>query len=781
MKVRQQNHLTKSTFNFLAISEPSSPPKPIKPPSPTPDKVGESSRPFRNIPKKQHVSEAYIQPVKVEQKPETKPVEVDESSKKTPKDKKRKIADKPDESDESLLLATAELLNVTEVPKVENAQLSATFHNTIDNDKRNLPPKERNKRIRAEISRKSTADEVHSNNGSNKDEEPAVVSKPSEVMLPHKKKQSSRQLLTPEKWPVRESRSGRQETPVNRKKRKSTEPTEVISELPVVEKEKPAPVQSPLRDEIDSTTESNTISTQRHGQKRRISTDSKDDTDMVPDAKRPHKADPEAMLPRKVVACATESICINSKGQLSVERRDSLITTQANSVMVTAQVIINEATHQPVVTSAPSVEAILAPKPHIATTIKLPAQALKNAVKFPAEKLIEMKKQGLVTTGHDMKNKWTERGKQIFKEQVLEKSVEVAIEEKEVAPVEECAKPIEDVVTETSVEQDKVEETVEETKPEIQETPQAPAEITDESTNNNEVEKEPAKESQEEPQLIVENGKEAEVEPEVSAEDSNSGGAGLIALSAETFGGPPNCFYLCRQIDERYEPVDNQILVLNAQNALVPYEGEIATESMQTEVASENLTGYPQLSPNSNIILNTPNGQKIELDHSAILTLQEQADENGMASIELCGEQIELNIHAILEAINAQQEANEGETLLPGAVLIDGESAIILDTEMPLEMHHSATQVSETLTKPIMSTTIAPEIANTKITISDSLSKTLNIEDSLASIGVTPTRANVPKSLELPITVTNPTIAGKKLKDSSTKRCLIRFFFRNCE
>jgi hypothetical protein len=133
-----------------------------------------------------------------------------------------------------------------------------------------------------------------------------------------------------------------------------------------------------------------------------------------------------------------------------------------------------------------------------------------------------------------------------------------------------------------------------------------------------------------------------------------------------------------------------------------------------------------------------------------------------MASIDFSGEQMELNIHAILEAINSNQENVDNDVIPPNALLIENDA--IVDTDnIPAEIHHSATQVSETLTKPIMSTTVAPEIVTTiKPAITDVVNKSLNIEDSLASIGVTtPQRANVPKSLELPITVTNSTIAGK--------------------
>lgn len=651
-------------------------------------------------------------------------------------------------ADESLLMATADLLNETEVPKVETAQ---TFHKSNDIDKRNLPPKERNKRIfRA------------NNNGTSKDEEPAKTIQ-NELMLPHKKKQSSRLLTTEKTLPV---------PPVQRKK--SAKPMEVDANS----HEEPAKPQSPLREEVSKSPvpEISISETPRRGQKRRISKDSHDDPEACSEPKKLHKSDSET--PRSIVACSTETICITSKGQLSVSRRDSLVTTQANTVMVTSQVIITEATRQPIVSSAPSTETVFTPKPQISTTIKIP----KNALKFPAEKLVEMKKQGLVTVGSDKKNKLTEKGKQIFKDIQKTAEAEAANESNEIAavvpaPVDEpeqmkAKTPEEPAVVVVAQKDEEVKEPEPEKVEEVKEVEEKKVEeatevdkVIEESTNNNEVEKEPlTTPSKDLPEEVIsqeplENGKEAETD---SQDDANNGGAGLIALQAETFGGPPNCFYLCRQIDDRYEPVDNQILVLNAQNALVPYEGDIVMEDSlaPTEATSENLANYPQLSPNSNIIINTPNGQKIELNQYMIMALQDQADENGIASIELSGEQLELNINGILEAISQQQEANESEALLPAAMLIDGENALILDTsDIPVEIHHSATQVSETLTKPIMSTTVAPEIP-AKATISETVSKNLNIEDSLASIGVTG-RSNMPKSLELPITVTNPTIAGK--------------------
>lgn len=796
-------------------------------PEPWPEKAGESSRSIRNIPKKQRVSEVYIKAAEVEQpKVETpakspvkeSPKKVEEPqddaakpevAKKPQKANKRKIAvdsEEPkkvvDEATDDLLMATAELLNETEVPKVENAQVPSTFHKSNDIDKRNLPPKERNKRIFRANNAESPSTMPTENNGSmTKVEEPVVASPiQNELMLPHKKKQSSRLAATEKPSPVRETRNVRQEVPLHqelpikldapvsppaesrtRKKRKSTEPmaveVEINSHKVLPTEAEPEVTQSPLREPAEAVpTEPphvpNSTSSPRRGVKRQNSKDlhelTQDDPDVHSEPKKLHKSSTDTQ-PKTIVACASETICITSKGLLEKTGKDSIVTTEANTVMVTSQIIITEAILQPIVSSAPT----QSPKMQISANTKSPAP--KDALKVPPEQLKEMKKQGLVIE-EGGKQKLTKEGRIVFKKQLKDKTVDAEKKEPEPEPapeqvveepavVAQKADPITDLVNPETIAEAIAVPADTESRVELDSRAESPE--VEESTNNNDIEKEaivsepstPSKEPQhEEP---VENGKEADTDADSQSDDPN-GGSGLIALQADTFGGPQNCFYLCRQIEDRYEPVDNQILVLNQHNALVPFEGDIEALSTQGVVA-ESMSSYPQLSPNANIIINTPNGQKIELNQYAIQALQEQADENGIASIELSGEQLELNIHGILEAIHAQQEGAEAEGIIPGTMLIDGESALILDVpELPIEMNHSATQVNQTFNKPIMSTEVAPEITSVKATITDS-TKNLNIEDSLASIGVTtqPTRSNVPKSLELPITITNPTIAGE--------------------
>lgn len=944
--------------------------------------------PIRNIPKKQRVSEIYIQPetLAVVVSPPVETSRKSQANQRVGSGKRKLKALSPrakdnddnvddENDDEKLLLATADLLNETEVPnsvaehdKVSEAQTSSTtFHKSNDMlDKRNLPPKERNKRIFRARNRSSDAQTIvvspevavapttlplDEQAASIETVKVVAVNKNDlqEMMLPHKKKQSSRLPLMssvtsseiPKNQPITSEVTGSRN---NKKKRKSSSDVIDNEEVPKIESS------SPLREGADpvvsSTTSAMSLISQYRisGQKRPLSYENNSTGDpQQQESKRFHKSH-DSLEPRTITCNASEAICITSKGTLTVARRDSLKTTQANSVVVTSQVIISE----PIVStlSTPSCSSAKM------TVVTLPQQTLKNALKIPKENMEELKKQGLLTIENN-RTKLTPKGLQIFKEyqrdekmatsssgssttsssslsvtssttsisstvsstSISENELKVEVTEtkssedeaaiiadneedvemkevsknisesdnlKDDSPVDEnidsqniekdpvCEEPIveekclveqkssdqngtdncliiikedesrsieHEIIPESSElkknavvilegnqessEEIKVEPKNEENNLEVtndvqsEETPQQIqsemdpvlvepvkkdiSEIKDENEEEKEEEEAAEKESTkddensedkksehgeeekeeeeeieaEEEQQPKENGSKEE-EGETNEDANTSSGAGLIALQAETFGGPPNCFYLCRQVEDRYEPVDNQILVLNAQNALVPYEGEVLSEvaiptGIENQSVAENISAYSQLSPSSNIIINTPNGQKVELNYFAIVTLQESADENGIASVELGGEQIELNINGILEAIASQQETESSE-LLPGAMLIDGAensaatSALILteSTDLPFDVNHSATQVSETLTKPIMSTTVAPEIVPNTPVKSTIAEKSLNIEDSLASIGVTlqTTRANIPKSLELPITVTNPTIAG---------------------
>lgn len=886
---------------FFSLLDPSKSPKDDEKPTPPP-----SSVPIRNIPKKQRVSELYIQPSESPQQALTNEINEKTTSNETNRKShgNQKVGGRRKQQnitvdDDKLLMATANLLNETEVPKSvaksateddvaqQNAQSpSTTFHKSNDIDKRNLPPKERNKRIfrarnkSSEIQSTPSLEETQT--ATSEVIKVVTVNKNDrqEMMLPHKKKQSSRLPISPsstaaetvtnEEISKNQSNADQQSSRNKKKRKSSSDLMEIVEETQEVKKD----IESPLRE---------TSVNQNRGQKRHLSNDN--DTQhhqqQQSDAKRFHKSH-DALEPRTITCDASEAICITSKGTLTVARRDSLKTTQANSVVVTSQVIFSEPIITPIPTPSSSSTSINTPTSITTTTsssvksspvVTLPQQTLKNALKIPKENLEDMKKQGLLTIENN-RTKLTPKGLQIFKEYQREEKIEKVVtttsssstsslntlgtssstlsivsstesasecEEKKIDDVNEEKEKekdeekshennnkidekehvedvemkvidekekisdkdeeeiiqktavtveveeksdenqnntepiINDSLEEKSIDGEIIEEKKEEEKIEKEEPLKSPT--INEKVDDDESTKENSDEQQQQIEKPKENGSSKEDDLEASNDDANTSSGGLIALQAETFGGPPNCFYLCRQIEDRYEPVDNQILVLNAQNALVPYEGEVLSEvaipsGIEHPSVAENLAAYSQLSPNSNIIINTPNGQKVELNYFAIVALQDSADENGIASVELGGEQIELNINGILEAIAAQQEADSTE-LLPA--IIDGtenavaaNSALILteSSDLAVDINHSATQVSETLSKPIMSTTVAPEIAPVCPVKSTIAEKNLNIDDSLASIGVTPqtTRANVPKSLELPITVTNPTIAGKLKK-----------------
>lgn len=347
--------------------------------------TGKTSRSIRNIPKKQQrINEVFVKPeceaTKNEQsEPEKADIEGSQqksedeevTSKKGRGANRRKqqqnqqvdnttVEDsKPEQNDDLHLLATAnELLNETEVPKVDDAQKqSSTFHKSNDIEKRNLPPKERNKRIfRA-------TESASPNNGTSKDKDENESLVISEMKLPHKKKQSSR-LLSNEK----------PSTELTRRKRKSevdvvvnqnsesvaiAEDVEMKDDLSLLER-------SPLRE----TKEEDLITTPpRRGQKRKNSEDSQP-KNIEPKPKKIHSVDDE-----------DDNGVVEELAVDSVNNSESLTS--------------------PMKDESPS---------------KLISKIPKNALKFPAERVIELKKQGLVTVGSDMKNKLTEKGKQIYKE-----------------------------------------------------------------------------------------------------------------------------------------------------------------------------------------------------------------------------------------------------------------------------------------------------------------------------------------------------------------------------
>lgn len=337
-----------------------------------------TSRSIRNIPKKQQrISEVYVKPetatIQSEHiEPEKAEIgdlmktsedeDMEIMSRKGKVNNRRKqqqnqqventnVEDTKPETDDLHILATAnELLNETEVPKVDDAQKqSSTFHKSNDIEKRNLPPKERNKRIFRATESGSP------NNGTSKDKEESDSLTISEMKLPHKKKQSSR-LLSNE----------RPSTEVSRRKRKSEVDIVVIqnSESEDIEMKGVSKLleQSPLRE----TKEEDSITTSpRRGQKRKNS-----QPNIEP-------------IPKKIHSVVDDE---DDNGIVEELAFDSINNCESLSQMKD---------------ESPS---------------KLINKSPKNALKFPAERVIELKKQGFVTVGSDMRNKLTEKGKQIYKE-----------------------------------------------------------------------------------------------------------------------------------------------------------------------------------------------------------------------------------------------------------------------------------------------------------------------------------------------------------------------------
>ena len=253
---------------------------------------------------------------------------------------------------------------------------------------------------------------------------------------------------------------------------------------------------------------------------------------------------------------------------------------------------------------------------------------------------------------------------------------------------------------------------------------------------------------------------------------------GYVALNADNFGGPSNCFFLCiRDEHGKYAPVNNELLVLDESNALVPYQGEIVTneDAGDNQSTNENQVMLPQLTPDASYEILTADGEKIVLNCQTILSILQAADATGTAQIMVEDSAIELNINDILEAIRQQQENAEieAESLISNGLIMDTDGSLIIDGAMagnsialasptPLDFPITTAQVSETWARPtIMSTVVSPETTNvTKASgCETATTKSLNIDDSLASIGLG-IKHNVPKS-ELPLTITNPAIAGK--------------------
>lgn len=254
----------------------------------------------------------------------------------------------------------------------------------------------------------------------------------------------------------------------------------------------------------------------------------------------------------------------------------------------------------------------------------------------------------------------------------------------------------------------------------------------------------------------------------------------ILAVPAENFGGPANAFYLCSVgEDGSFTPMNNEALYLDASNQLVPMmpDSQDKSDAGQEDATGEENSDVSNEVGGQSIILNTGDGQQIILDQQSLLAMAVSGDVSQLFTQD--GQQLILpgSAQEILNAIAASQNELGEQPILIQAPMGDQDilATALANTEVfqqdqlltgslgdlnpPVKAHVSETNTVLTQS-PIMSTTEQPTKNNGNVEkISPELSK--NLDEKLAEIGVTQHQTNVPVSLELPITVTNPAIAPK--------------------
>lgn len=286
----------------------------------------------------------------------------------------------------------------------------------------------------------------------------------------------------------------------------------------------------------------------------------------------------------------------------------------------------------------------------------------------------------------------------------------------------------------------------------------------------------------------------------------------LLAIPAENFDGPAGAFYLCTAENNTYFPIDRQPLYLDEKNQLVPMPG--ATGPMNVAAVQEDIiddsavhasnaaaaieyaaqaassqitTNLSNLDDSQNLtyLINTGDGQQILLDQQSMLQLTANGELPQFITAD--GQQLILQgtPQDFLAAIsNNQQEMNivaSQQIIIPEEMTVieeDGNNhdilaAALADTEVFQQdqyigdvlqiqqgngiINQAATSETNAILPPIMSTLEQPSKSiETAPNVDCS-----NLDESLAVIGVSTHHTNVPASLELPITVTNPDIAPK--------------------
>ncbi|XP_065077573.1 mucin-2-like isoform X2 [Ochlerotatus camptorhynchus] len=284
------------------------------------------------------------------------------------------------------------------------------------------------------------------------------------------------------------------------------------------------------------------------------------------------------------------------------------------------------------------------------------------------------------------------------------------------------------------------------------------------------------------------------VSAEVTTEATESGSnvqesSQLIAVPAENFGGPSNLFYLCSVREEGFVPVNNELLYLDSSNQLVALPEHASVEDIvnQAEVleipagseqatvvtATATVDGEGSIEAGQqNILLNTQDGQQIILDQQSLMALAAGGDTSQLLTPD--GQQILLQGSAqeLLAAL-AVSQPGLGIVAAEGTqIIVASESLIDLqDPPLPGEIiqvnPNTTVETNAVLTKPpIMSAVEVPTKNGNGAEASANFPEqramepaSSNLDESLAAVIGVPGNPNVPTSLELPITVTNPVIA----------------------
>lgn len=305
-------------------------------------------------------------------------------------------------------------------------------------------------------------------------------------------------------------------------------------------------------------------------------------------------------------------------------------------------------------------------------------------------------------------------------------------------------------------------------------------------------------------------------EPVQIQQESDSPENQLLAVPAENFNGPPGAFFLCSTVSGKIQPIDRTALYLDkTTNQLMPAPLDVAglqetaaiqdvaglqdVVTMQDEITEEDPTVQEYAAQEEQNAANTEEGGGVRYmlvlgDGERILLDQQCYEQLTQGQVPTLvtpdGQQLMLQIQPndLSAAVQLNQPEMSQIIINEGTISGDENNQDILATAMagsdfPPEQYmgemmqqiESASMEVEPLgfqtinqaptsetnaileQPPIMSTLVQPSKQNVPSTSVDCS----NLDESLAVIGVTAPTTNVPTSLELPITITNPNIAPK--------------------